>query len=288
MGNEKAATVLGTLGTVCWCIQLIPQVYYNYRRKNCEGFPPLMMFLWAACGIPFSIYFMSTRSNVSLQVQPEVFFCFCTIAWIQTLYYPPVQLSKKKITLMVVSFILFAIGCQVGFILWLRPLHDRGITWPTLIFGVIASVLLAVGLLPPYFELAKRKGRVVGINFWFIGIDCAGAFFSMLSVVVGSMDIMGIILYCVCMALEVGIFTSHFIWCLRFKWFRKSDDLDSNDDVELGLGDKESVEKKRSHEVSTEILDHRADTHSAVDNEETRTVESTEGHKEHEMTTKEH
>jgi hypothetical protein len=34
-----------------------------------------------------------------------------------------------------------------------------------LVIGIIAAILLAVGLLPPYGELWKRRGRVVGINF---------------------------------------------------------------------------------------------------------------------------
>lgn len=263
MISEKASTVLGTLGTVCWCVQLIPQIYYNYRRKNCEGFPPMMMFLWAFCGIPFAIYFIATRGNVSVQVQPEIFFVFCTISWCQTLYYPPVQMSKKRIVMMICPFVLFAIGCQAGFILWLRPLHDRGITWPTLIFGIIASVALALGLLPPYFELAKRQGRVVGINFWFIGIDCTGAFLSMLSVIVGNMDIMGIVLYCVCVALEVGIFTSHIIWCIRFKWFKDRDAEQENEDVEIGLSNESEPKTSQEGidgEQSANRSDHRADT----------------------------
>jgi hypothetical protein len=32
------------------------------------------------------------------------------------------------------------------------------------IIGVTAAVLLATGLVPPYFEIAKRRGRVVGIS----------------------------------------------------------------------------------------------------------------------------
>lgn len=44
-----ASNVLGTIGTVLWCIQLIPQIWYNWRRKNTEGFPAAMMFLWASC-----------------------------------------------------------------------------------------------------------------------------------------------------------------------------------------------------------------------------------------------
>ena len=30
--------------------------------------------------------------------------------------------------------------------------------------GVVSAILLAAGLIPPYFEIAKRSGRVVGIS----------------------------------------------------------------------------------------------------------------------------
>lgn len=215
MISEKASTVLGTFGTVCWCIQLIPQIIQNFRYKNCVGLPPLMMFLWAACGVPFAIYFISTRANLAVQVQPCLFLFFCSITWIQTLYYPPIKMNRLKIVMIAVSFLLIGVGMIIGFVLWLRDLYDEGTTWPTLIFGILASILLALGLIPPYFELAKRQGRVIGINFLFLFVDFMGAFLSMLSVVVGNMDIMGIILYCICMALEIGIFSSQLFWFLR-------------------------------------------------------------------------
>lgn len=44
-----AADVLGTIGTVFWCVQILPQLWYNYRRKNTDGLPVSMMFLWAIC-----------------------------------------------------------------------------------------------------------------------------------------------------------------------------------------------------------------------------------------------
>ncbi|KAH3683039.1 hypothetical protein WICPIJ_006008 [Wickerhamomyces pijperi] len=238
MINEKAATALATVGTVCWCVQLIPQIYFNFRRKNCEGFPPIFMFLWAACGIPFSIYFISTRANLVVQIQPTLFQFFCCIAWFQSLYYPPVRMNRLKILVIVVVYCIVAVGLELGFSLWLRRLYDHGTKWPTLIFGITASVLLALGLVPPYFELAKRKGRVYGINFLFIFIDMCGAFFSMMSVVVGNMDVMGIILYCVCVTMELGIFTSHFVWWLRFKAFNP----DFIDEEEIKLKEKEELD----------------------------------------------
>lgn len=215
MASGVAENVLGTIGTVLWCIQLIPQVIRNYRTKDCEGLPPLMMFLWAACGVPFSIYFIATDGSIPLRIQPQLFTFFCTLSWIQTLYYPPKKIARTRLIIYVTLFILISVGLEVGFILWLRPLYRRGIEWPMLIIGIIASVLLALGLIPPYFELAKRQGRVVGINFIFLTMDCSGALFSMLSVLVGTMDIMSIVLYAIVMALEIGIFLSHFIWWLR-------------------------------------------------------------------------
>lgn len=34
-----------------------------------------------------------------------------------------------------------------------------------IVVGIIAAILLAAGLLPPYGELWKRRGRVIGINW---------------------------------------------------------------------------------------------------------------------------
>lgn len=44
-----AANVLGTIGTVFWCIQLVPQIWHNWRKKSTEGLPGLMLFMWAIC-----------------------------------------------------------------------------------------------------------------------------------------------------------------------------------------------------------------------------------------------
>ena len=59
--------------------------------------------------------------------------------------------------------------------------------------------------MPPYFELMKRQGRVIGINFLFLFIDSMGAWLSFISIILGNLDVMGIALYCVIAGLEVGI-----------------------------------------------------------------------------------
>lgn len=254
MGSSIAENVLATAGTVFWCIQLVPQIIRNYKVKDCEGLPPLMMFLWAASGVPFSIYFFGIDGSIPLRIQPQLFTFFCTVAWLQTLYYPPIRMSWKKILAFGASFTLISAGLEAGFIVWLRPVYRHGTEWPMLIFGIIASVLLAIGLLPPYFELAKRKGRVIGINFVFLTMDSTGALLSMLSILVGTFDVMSMVLYAIVLAMEIGIFTSHTIWYLRFGRHEKElEQSITNEDLEKFEADAASKESEHSVTDSTAL-----------------------------------
>lgn len=82
-----AANVLGTIGTVLWCVQLVPQIWTNWRTKSTDGLPGTMMFLWALCGVPFGVYSIVQSWNVPIQVQPQVFMVLCLVSWAQTLVY---------------------------------------------------------------------------------------------------------------------------------------------------------------------------------------------------------
>lgn len=86
-----------------------------------------------------------------------------------------------------------------------QPIYLEGNETPVLVVGIVASVLLAAGLLPPYGEIWKRRGRVIGINWVrvslralsqlvpgsitlkltcreiFLTMDCSGAFFSLMA-----------------------------------------------------------------------------------------------------------
>lgn len=78
--------------------------------------------------------------------------------------------------------VLFA-GIEAGLIYAIRPAYARGVEWPVLAIGIVAFVSLISGYLPIPFELLKRRGRVVGIDFVFLTIDWCGAFFSLLALV---------------------------------------------------------------------------------------------------------
>lgn len=82
-----AATILGLIGTVLWCIQLCPQIWKSWRTKSTEGVPATMMLLWSTSGLPFGVYAISSNFNIPLQVQPQFFCLFCLISWGQIMYY---------------------------------------------------------------------------------------------------------------------------------------------------------------------------------------------------------
>jgi hypothetical protein len=107
-------------------------------------------------------------------------------------------------------------------VLTLRGPYRRGVEWPMMLMAISASVIQAAGLIPPYFELAKRNGRVIGINFWFLTIDYAGAFFSLMAVVAQQwFDALGSSIFIACIFLETGIFASQAIWLYRVRHVRR-------------------------------------------------------------------
>ena len=232
---STTSNVLATIGTICWCVQLIPQIIYNYKRKSTEGFPELMALLWCLCAPFFAIFVVIENASIPIMIQPHLFGFFCWILYIQTMYYPPVLRSKREIIIRAGSFLIFEIILEVSCIIPLRKLYiDNGIKFPALIFGIIASIFLAIGLIPPYFELWKRNGRVVGINFLFLLVDFSGAIFSLASLAVDNddLDIMGLVLYLIVAILESGIFISQFIWLIRFRLFKREKEVDEEKDGE--------------------------------------------------------
>lgn len=46
-----------------------------------------------------------------------------------------------------------------------QPLYNAGNETSMLVVGIVAAILLAVGLLPPYAEIWKRRGRVIGLSW---------------------------------------------------------------------------------------------------------------------------
>jgi hypothetical protein len=86
-------------------------------------------------------------------------------------------------TLLLLGLLVVFAGVEIGLILAIQPAYARGVDWPVLTIGIIAFVTLLSGYLPIPFELLKRRGRVVGIDFIFLSVDWCGAFFSLMALV---------------------------------------------------------------------------------------------------------
>ncbi|KAF7190063.1 putative membrane protein [Pseudocercospora fuligena] len=217
-----AANVLGTIGTVLWCIQSLPQIWHSYRTKSTEGLPAAMTFLWGTSGLPFGVYAICQNFNIPLQIQPQIFGFLFTVSWGQCMYYGRGWRAWKAVLAVAIIAIVFA-ALEVALVLTLRPLYwDNGVEWPITMIGVIAVVVLLSGYIPVPLELIKRRGRVVGIDFWFLLMDSSGALFSLLSLLVqDTFDTEFGTLYILCMAFEYAILISHGVWLLRTRGIRK-------------------------------------------------------------------
>lgn len=206
--------------------------------------------LWTISGVPFGVYAITQNLNIPIQAQAQVFMALCGTTWAQCLHYSPSPLVARLpqflttplhvtpklstpypnrglstlATYILTSTVLgIAGGIQAALIITLRPIHRDGDEVPIMIIGIIAAVLLAAGLLPPYWEIWKRKGRVMGISWWFLGIDWMGAFFSLMSLIAqNTFDIVGGVQYCVCLALETGLMVAGTVdWLVHRKKKKK-------------------------------------------------------------------
>ncbi|KAI2142584.1 hypothetical protein LOZ28_002120 [Ophidiomyces ophidiicola] len=110
--------------------------------------------------------------------------------------------TTRAIILTVVIAMLLG-GSEALFILTLRIPYKKGVTWPALLFGIMATILLV-------------------LDWVFLTMDALGALFSLLALVAeGSIDILGCVLYCVVLFLEIGIFGSHIVWRLLHRGLLK-------------------------------------------------------------------
>ncbi|KAJ5670967.1 hypothetical protein N7507_000094 [Penicillium longicatenatum] len=180
MDIPVARNVLGTLGAVCWSIQLLPQIIINYRRHNTEGLQGSMMLLWAAAGVPLGVYNIVEEFNVALRIQPQILTALSLVTWSQCLYYGKKHSVTKCIATVVPLLLIFG-GIETGLIYALREAKSHDLRWPLILMAVLSACLLAAGVLRHYWDIYVHR-TVRGISFFFVGIDAAGDLFSLVSV----------------------------------------------------------------------------------------------------------
>ncbi|THU86248.1 hypothetical protein K435DRAFT_370325 [Dendrothele bispora CBS 962.96] len=182
--NAVAENVLGTIGTICWTVQLLPQIYKSHRLKSTEGLSDWLVLLWGIAAAFLGTYNVIQDLNIPLIVQPQIFGTLSFISWGQCQFYG----RKRSLQLSFLYFLLImaiAAAFETGMVFAVRPPYQSGngsAKSAVQFFGIFTSVLLAVGLLPQYYEIWKYK-VVLGISVLFMIVDAMGGLFSVLSLV---------------------------------------------------------------------------------------------------------
>ncbi|KAM0753229.1 hypothetical protein T439DRAFT_323864 [Meredithblackwellia eburnea MCA 4105] len=204
--NPIAENVLGTMGAICWSVQLLPQAYKSYKRKDTMGLSSWMLAIWWFGGIFLGAYVVVQNINIPLIVQPQCFTVLSAVCWAQCLHYDQGK-SKKFCFLALISAIVVAGGLEAAFIFGAKSLESHGNDKLTEAAGILSAIFIALGLLPQYVEIYKFRA-VIGISLVFLLIDLLGGIFSFLSLIFaeGSFDYIASASYIIVVILEVGVF----------------------------------------------------------------------------------
>ncbi|KAI8293415.1 thymidylate kinase [Colletotrichum sp. SAR11_240] len=242
--EKAAANALGTLGAVCWSIQLIPQIIINYRRHNATGLQPSMMMLWAWAGVPLGVYNIVEDFNIALRIQPQILTFLSLATWIQCYYYER-NWSVLRSLAVVTPIAAVMAGIQTALVFALRIPKSHGTEWPMIVMAVLSAALLAAGVLRHYWDIYVHR-TVRGISFIFVAIDAAGDVFSLASIFFQpSIDILGVIIYATEFVLWCGVFACGGYYNF-LPWFRKKM-LAKEDAVRVSTAE---VNASHAHDVS--------------------------------------
>ncbi|KAI0741628.1 PQ loop repeat-domain-containing protein [Daedaleopsis nitida] len=199
--SHAAENVLGTMGTICWTIQLLPQLWHTYRTKSVEGLSKWLMLTWGIAGSFLGVYSVVQGLSIPLILQPQLFGILCLVSWAQWQYYGNGRSRVAAIAMFVGAVALFA-GFEVGMIFAVKPSYNAGNLAPVLFLGVLSATLIAGALLPQYYEIYKYK-EVIGISVPFMTVDLSGGVFNVLSLVFkGEFDVLAGTTYALVVVLD--------------------------------------------------------------------------------------
>ncbi|KLO19084.1 PQ-loop-domain-containing protein [Schizopora paradoxa] len=202
--NPAAENVLGTIGTICWTIQILPQIWKSWREKATEGLSPWLMFLWGVAAVFLAVYNVTQDLNVPLIVQPQIFGTLAFVSWSQCIYYDMRKPLRYALACLALSLAIFA-GFEAGMVFAVKSAVNKGNHAPVTFFGVATSVVLSAGLLPQYLEI-YRLGEVKGISIPFMTVDLLGGVFSALSLVFKSkFDVLAGVAYSLVVVLDAVV-----------------------------------------------------------------------------------
>ncbi|GAA5826201.1 hypothetical protein JCM11251_007205 [Rhodosporidiobolus azoricus] len=204
---ETVEQVFGWLGTILWCIQLVPQVWLNYKRQSTHGLSSFLPVCWMMSGAALGIYAIAEDFTVSLIVQPHCYGALCALIFCQILHY---QRKWKWYAAYLGAFSAYAVVCagfEVGMVYACRTLQDRHNHGLTMFFGILSAVMLGGGFIPQYYEIYRLK-EVIGVSYLFLFMDSLGAVFSIISLAFRKgepIDVIALVGYIIIIVAEVAL-----------------------------------------------------------------------------------
>jgi len=142
LANRAAENVLGTIGTICWSVQVIPQIYKSYRSKSTDGLSEWLMMLWALSGSFLGVYMIVQDLNIPLIIQPQLFATLVTISWAQCQYYGN---KRPRHICLLAHFVVLTVlaGFEIGMVYAVRPAFHKGNRRPARVFAVLSAVTIS-------------------------------------------------------------------------------------------------------------------------------------------------
>ncbi|KAJ4468381.1 PQ loop repeat-domain-containing protein [Lentinula edodes] len=217
--NSVAENAFGTAGTICWTIQLIPQLWKTYRDKDTTGLSDWMILAWSVSGAFLGTYSIVKNLNIPLILQPQLFAALTMASWAQCQYYGRGR-SRNMTLLLFLSGCAILGGFEVGTVYAVRPSFSRGDRSGTEgieFFGVMSTVLITIAFVPQYLEIYQHK-EVIGISSLFLIVDLLGerflsGVFSDLSLVFksGNFDIVAAVTYSLVIVMDGSVLIAAWI-----------------------------------------------------------------------------
>ncbi|KAF8518997.1 hypothetical protein BU17DRAFT_90485 [Hysterangium stoloniferum] len=237
--DRVVENVLGTIGTVCWTCQVLPQNWKSWREHSTDGLSAYLMFLWAVAAVFLGIYNVSQDISIPLIIQPQLFGFLSALSWVQ-------KRSLRFCLLVLALFCLVGGGLEAGMTVISKQALNKGNERPVQCFGIAASVIIVTGLLPQYWEIWKRK-KVIGVSYYFITVDTLGGVFSLLSLVFKpEFDIIAAIPYSLVVAMDIPILIAALIFNHFLQPTHPGSVLDEETEVEANQHHAQNQETRHS------------------------------------------
>ncbi|KAI7298743.1 PQ loop repeat protein-like protein [Hortaea werneckii] len=195
MNSPAAANTFGTVGAVLWSLQLLPQIWTNWRRHDSEALSPTFFLAWAFAGVPLGVYNIVQDFNYALQVQPNILIFLSLVNWAQCKYYGETKWGGKRIAPSFASMAMVLGGVETGLVFALRVADRKGQKWAVMLMAIAAAILLAGGVLRHYVSMFRSRSDA-GLSLKFALLDAGGDVASLLAVVFQArLSILGLVIY---------------------------------------------------------------------------------------------